>query len=116
MMDRASQVVIIAFLIGITLSFSVARRSERVEKIYGGLSARIFHHLAIIGYVSVLPAAFFGSLLVGPFKFGIPFAFVCLFVSFLCFGLYGLVERPARIGVIIEDRGWTEEDARTSGL
>ena len=115
-MDRSQIVVLVAFVIAATASVSTTRISKKKENIYGGLFAEVFHYLGVIAYLAVLPAALLGSLFVGPFKLGIPLALACLGVALLLFIGYAFVERSARVGLILEDRGWTEEDARSSGL
>ena len=115
-MDRSQIVVIVTLIIAFVASFPTVRISKEREGIYGGLVAELFHHLGVVAYLAVLPGALLGSFLVGPFKFGIPFAFLCLAVALLCFAGYAIVESPSRVGLVIEDHGWTEDDARSSGL
>lgn len=116
MMDRTQVIVLITLTIAVIASFPTARTSKKRELIYGGLLAEALHHLGVIAYIAVLPAALLGALFVGPFRFGIPFALSCLALALLFFAGYAFIERPARAGIVIQDRGWTEEDARSSGL
>lgn len=115
-MDRTQIVFVVILVLALAAAFPTVRLSKKRERIYGGLLAESFHFLGVVAYLAVLPAALLGSLLVGPLRFGIPLALSCLACALLFLAAYGAVERPARVGVTIEDRGWTEEDARSSGL
>jgi hypothetical protein len=110
-----------AFLIALVISsFAgayVALISHRAEKVRGGVLAHILHYFGAIGVVGTLPggiaaiargAGFLGILMV---------AVSFVLISVVSLWLYAMVERPARAGLPTqEDRGWTEQDARTSGL
>lgn len=115
-MDRSLLTLIIALGLGIILSFPAVRRSIKKEKIRGGTAAQLFHHLGVVTYIAVLPSALCGSFLVGPWVFGIPLALTFLLLTAFNMIMFAVAERPARIGLAEEDRGWTEEDARSSGM
>ncbi len=115
-MDRSVLVVIIVLAISIIGSFPASEISGKKEKILGGITARIFHHLGVGAYIGVAPAALLGSLLVGPLKFGIPLAFSFLAIAFLMLLLYGVVEHSARKGIEIDEHLWTQQDAKSSRL
>jgi len=116
-MDRTVLTLLITLAVIVLLSVPTARSSARRDKIYGGTGARVFHFLGAAIYIGVLPAALCGSILVGPFKLGIPLAFGLLALSFLLLMAYAIFERPARAASKpSEDRGWTAEDALKSGL
>ncbi|HSK87354.1 MAG TPA: hypothetical protein VK880_03315, partial [Anaerolineales bacterium] len=92
----------------VLLSIPIARRSARQAKINGGTGAQVFHFLGAAVYIGVIPAALCGSILVGPFKLGIPLALGLLAVSFLLLVGYAIFERPALAALKpAEDRGWT---------
>ncbi|MBZ0283315.1 MAG: hypothetical protein K8L97_21440 [Anaerolineae bacterium] len=115
-MDRSQIIIIISLAIGIVFCVPTVRRSIKKDKIYGGVLAEAFHYIAVAAYLSVLPAALLGSFLVGPFKLGIPLAFTFLGIALVALFFYALIEHPARANLVVEDRGWTEQDARSSGL
>lgn len=106
--------IIVVF--AVAASFPVAKSSQKRDKIYGGTAARSFHYLGVLSYLVVLPSALIGSILIGPLEFGIPVAVAALLVSIVCLMLYAVFEQPARAALPSEDHGWTEKDARTSGL
>lgn len=115
-MDNTTITVIVTALIGVLGSFPAAHISERRERIYGGLPAKLFHQIGIGFYLGIIPAALLGTFLVGPLRLGIPLAFTCLGIGLSMLFLYSIFERPARVGLVAEDHGWTEADARSSGL
>ena len=116
-MDRTLLTLLITLVAIVLFSVPIARRSARQDKIYGGAGAQVFHFLGAAVYIGVIPAALCGSILVGPFKLGIPLALGLLAVSFLLLISYAFFERPARAALKpTEDHGWTAEDALKSGL
>lgn len=116
-MDRAQVVLLITVIFAVVASFPVANQSRRKEAIHGGPLAIVFHHIGVTAYLGVLPSALIGSIVVGPFVYGIPVALFCLALAAFALLLYAVFEQPARAGLaVVEDRGWTEQDARTSGL
>jgi hypothetical protein len=116
-MDRSLLTLIIALGLAAVFCVPAARRSIAREKIHGGSVAESFHLAGVFAYLAVLPSALCGSFLVGPLEFGIPLALGFLALALLALFGYGVIERPARAKVTpTEDRGWTAEDARSSGL
>jgi ABC-type Co2+ transport system permease subunit len=115
-MDRSLIALVIVILAIAVFSLPVVRRSQSREKIHGGGLAQVFHFVAIAAYVGVVPAFLCGSILAGTSGFGLPVGFTLLIVCAVSLLAYAVIERPARDASITEDRGWTEEDARSSGL
>ena len=115
-MDRSLIALIIVVASIAVFSIPVARRSQQRNKVYGGGFAQVFHFIAIAAYVGVVPAFLCGSILAGASGFGLPVGFTLLIIAFGSLLAYAVVERPARSVSVQEDRGWTEEDARSSGL
>jgi hypothetical protein len=115
-MDRTQIIILTTLVIALVFSSRAAKASISKEKIYGGTIAKFFHYIGVVAYLGVLPAALLGSLLVGPFKLGIPLALIYLLAALVALLLYAVGERKARAGIQIEDQGWTEQDARSSGL
>lgn len=116
-MDRSQFVILFTLAFAVIASFPAVRSSKRKDKIMGGIMAEVFHHIGVAAYLGLVPAALIGSILVGPFELGIPLAFLCLGLGIVSLVLYAIFEKPARAALPkSEDRGWTEQDARTSGL
>jgi hypothetical protein len=116
-MDRTTLALMIVAAAILIFSIPAARRSANKDKIRGGSQASLFHLIGVAAYIGVLPSALCGSILVGPFRLGIPLALGFVALSFAALLGYSYFERPARQGLASqEDRGWTEEDARKSGL
>ncbi len=93
------------------------RSSLKRDPVRGGLGAQVFHYIGVSAFVCLLPGVL-TSLILGIAHFAVPIAISLLVVSLVSMFLYALFERPARAGlpVVQEDQGWTEEDARRSGL
>jgi hypothetical protein len=112
-MTRTEIVYLIIAVTVLLLTVPTARASVRKRTIYGGAPSQLFHTLGVAFYVAVLPAGICGTALVG-FAFGLPLLLIFLGLAFVSLLVYAVFERP----VIPEEthHGWTEEDARTSGL
>lgn len=115
-MDKSLLVIIITLACGIGFCVPAARRSVKRDAIYGGTLAEIFHYIGVAAYIAVPPSAILGSFLVGPLKLGIPLAFSYLGIAMVALLFYALIEHSARANRVVEDHGWTEQDARSSGL
>ncbi len=114
-MDRAQVIIAITLLFAAIASFPTAQRSKKQLAVYGGMAAEVFHHLSTIAYLAIIPAGLLGSLFVGP-AFGVPLALGFLALAFIALFFYAIIEKPARPLIADSERGWTQEDARTSGL
>lgn len=115
-MDRSQTIVLTTLILALLFSWRTVRASIRREKIHGGLPARIFHYVGVTAYLGVVPSALLGTIFVGPLKLGIPLALTYLLVALVALFLYAVWESSARANIVLEDRGWTEYDARSSGL
>lgn len=110
-------------MLGVSVAFGliigpfVARMSNKKEKIHGGLLAHIFHFIAVVLFVGLVPGVITG-IIVGEGLLVIPIAFAMLAVVYINVFLFALVENGPRKAALSKkvDRGWTEEDARKSGL
>lgn len=110
-------------MLGVSVAFGliigpfVARLSNQKEKIHGGLLAQIFHFIAVVLFVGLVPGVITG-IIVGEGLLVIPIAFAMLAFVYLNVFLFALVENGPRKAALSKkvDRGWTEEDARKSGL
>lgn len=116
--DIFIKAIAISMVIAVPLGPFIASRSAQKERIHGGLAAYALHLLASIALVGALPGVIASLVLGGGFKTAFPVALALIFTSLLVLVLFAIVERPARdkASAPQEDRGWTAEDARTSGL
>jgi len=115
-MDRTQIIILITLVIVAIGALPVSRKSRSKSPIYGGTPAEFFHFLGSAAYVGVLPAGLLGTLFVGFLRLGLPLALTYLGIAVACLFIYAFFERNARKGITVEDRGWTAEDARSSGL
>jgi hypothetical protein len=116
METRLLVTLLIIIVFAVFASLPVSRASQKRDKIRGGSLAKIFHFLGVLSYLMVLPSALVGSIVLGPLAFGVPMAVSALLISIVCLLLYAVFELPSRANQSEEDQGWTEKDARTSGL
>jgi cyanate permease len=106
--------------LGIGLTFAlifgifVARGSNQREPIHGGPLAQVFHYIGSSGVAGTLPVVLASLILGGGFGMAFPLALSFMATSLIALVIFAAIEQPARQN--IEDRGWTEQDARTSGL
>jgi peptidoglycan/LPS O-acetylase OafA/YrhL len=112
------QALTISLVFGIVVGALTARSSYRREPIYGGVLAHVLHIAGAIAYAAVLPAVLSALILGGGFRTAAPLALALVATSLLALTLFAVVERPVRNQRLNErdESGWTEEDARTSGL
>jgi hypothetical protein len=114
---RVWEAFLISLVISLFLAAYVALISHRADQVRGGALAHVLHYLGAIGVVGTLPGGI-AAIARGGGILGIVMvavAFVLIAVVFLW--LYAMVEKPARdLLAQQEDHGWTEKDARTSGL
>lgn len=109
--------ILIGLGLAIVLGLLTARSSNRRDKIHGGPLAHFFHYIGAGMFVAVPPMVL-ASAIYTHLDFGAILLIVVGFfiVSYVSLLIYAYVERPALARVQAEDRGWTEADARTSGL
>ncbi len=124
-------VVLIALLALVAwLGWQVHRRSISQRPIHGGAAAAIFNFLSGLCFVAILPTVCASVLVLHPDMVdvaGITFSpiiviLVCLALLSLVFSiLFALFERRPLENVLNENalreaQGWTEQDAKSSGL
>jgi hypothetical protein len=114
-MTRTEIVYLIIVVAVLLLTVPTARASIRKRKIYGGTPSQLFHFLGVAFYIAVLPAGVCGTALVG-FGFGLPLLLIFLALAFVSLFIFAVFERPLIHNEPNVSRGWTEEDARSSGL
>jgi hypothetical protein len=115
-MTTTQQIIIaIVVILGVVGSFPASRLSIQRSPIYGGWISRMFHHLGVGSYIAVIPSGILGSLFVG-IGFGLGLVGIFLLMTALSLYLFALVERPHHMNQVVQDKGWTEADARASGM
>lgn len=118
MSERELFVLALMAVFGVFFGWRTAQSSLKREPIHGGAGAQTFHLLGAAAFVAVLPGVLCG-LVLGVVHTIIPIAIGLVITALLSMLGYAVFERPARPAVAVapqEDRGWTEEDARKSGL
>ncbi|MCY4146267.1 MAG: hypothetical protein OXE95_11135 [Chloroflexi bacterium] len=117
-------------LLALRLGWLAHRRSASRQPIYGGMLSLMFNYLSSVCFVAILPTVLMTALVLHPPPVelaGIIWSPLLLAVVGLGLGslvfaiLHALVERaPLQSAeaqqAVSEARGWTEADARTSGL
>lgn len=116
-MDNLVLTLIIGYSLGALLGILVMRKALEAEKIYAGPPAAVFQYLACATFSSEIPLLIAGLIL--GLGFGVVLVALSTFaVTFLLLVIFALIEYGPRQAALSnrEDRGWTETDARTSGL
>lgn len=116
--------ILIGLVFGLVAGVFTARASERRDPIYGGAGARALHYLTAAIFTAS-PIAVIGSLFAmddvgfwARLGTAVLIALTFLVISHVIGVGFAALERPARERALAQqtERGWTEEDARTSGL
>lgn len=113
-MDTPLLALLIGLGFGLVLGYFTARSSARREKIYGGQAAMIFHYIGAAAVTGVLPVVLSSLILGGGFGTAFPLAISFMLTGFLSLVIFAIIEQPARSVQLA--KGWTEQDARTSGM
>jgi hypothetical protein len=114
---RVRDAFLVSLVISIFLGGWVALVSHRADQVRGGTLSHILHYLGAIGVVGTLPGGIAAIALGAGFLGIVIVAVAFVLISVVSLWLYALVEHPARAAhATHEDRGWTEQDARKSGL
>ena len=122
--------LIVLVAIGLRLGLLVHQRSGVNKTIHGGALSQLLNLLSGMCFVAILPTVCLSVLILHPeaLSFGgltwHPILFIVISLglgSFVFALLHALVERaPLQRAELeaaaVEARGWTEEDAKTSGL
>ena len=113
-MDRTLLGLLIGLGFGLVLGYFTARSSAQREKIYGGQTALIFHYIGAAAVTGILPLVLATLILGGGFSTAFPLAVSFMVTGFLALVIFAIIEQPARSAQV--SKGWTEQDARTSGM
>ena len=129
-MDTNTIGLIVLILLVLGLGYVVNQHSLKREPVYGGTPAIVFNFLSGLFFVAILPTVCMSVLVLHPAHVnvaGIIFNPVLLAVivfavlSLLSAVLFAVVEKAPLEKALAEQasreaEGWTEEDAKTSGL
>ncbi len=115
-MENAPLALGIGLAFALTLGALTARSSNRREPIHGGPLAQLFHYIGAAGVTGTLPVVLASLILGGGFELAFPLAVSFMITCFVSLVIFAAIEQPAKLKVVDEDQGWTEADARTSGL
>lgn len=117
-MDKAQTALLIGVGFAVIFGFLTARSSNKREKIYAGPLAHIFHYIGAGSFTGVLPVVLASLIVGGGFELAFPLGVIFVLVSLGALVLFAVVEKPARDEALrnAKDRGWTKEDAVSSGL
>lgn len=116
-METQYIVLLLGILFGLGLGIRTEQSSSKREPVYGGGSARFFHYL-MSATATAMPVTIIACAIAGGIIFAIVVA-VCLATTLWGSALaFASVERSARETALAQKaaQGWTEQDARTSGL
>lgn len=109
--------LLVGLVFGLIVGPLTARSSIRREKIYGGTPAKLLHLLASGMYVATPPTILTGVIVGVGLKTLFPLALLLIFGSLGILIIFAIFEKQARPAPDAKsERGWTAEDARTSGL
>ncbi len=114
----AQQIVYVAGVaFSVIFGYFTARSANRREAVYGGPPAQAAHYVAAAAMTG-LPLTVLATAITSGLLAAVSTALV--FLAFTWGGLltFAYFEGPAREAALAAqtDRGWTEEDARSSGL
>ena len=129
-MDTNTIGLIVLVVLVLGLGYVVNQHSTKRKPIYGGSASRFFNFLIGLFFVAILPTVCMSVLVLHPEMMviaGITFNPIVLIVfgfailSLLSAVLFAIVEKSPMESALAEQakreaQGWTEEDARTSGL
>jgi hypothetical protein len=117
--------IIFGVMFGLVAGFFVQRSSNNRDPIYGGGAARALHYIGASA-VSAMPVTVIGVVItthgMGGIWVRLGYALLTALslsaVMYTTMFIFATIERPAREQALRQkaESGWTEEDARTSGL
>ena len=116
-MDKLALSLLIGLVIGIPLGLYVSMVSNRHEAVKGGTLAQVFHALGAIILCGALPGVLVEVFTGAGFLNAVVFGLSSFALAFLSLCAYAIFERPTiKQAAAAEDRGWTAEKAKSSGL
>jgi len=128
-MDTIDVIAVLALVVfGMVAGFFVSRHSQSRQPIHGGPLARVLNYAASALLISLAPTMLTMIFIIHPAPLYIgetrlpPILILVVIAASLMGGAllllmpYGMIEASAKASITEEDRGWTEQDARSSGL
>ncbi len=117
-MSALQQALLVGLVFGLGAGYFTARASERREAIYGGQASRIAHYITASLFTGLPIAVLFTAIWVERWWAPLPVALSLLVVVNVSAYIFAVLERPAREQALTQkaQQGYTEADARTSGL
>ena len=128
-MDTIDVIAVLALVIfGVVAGFFVSRHSQSRQPIHGGPVARVLNYAASALLISLAPTMltmifivhpdplYIGDTRLPPILLLVVIAVGLMGSALLLLLPYGMIEAAAKTPITEEDRGWTEQDARSSGL
>lgn len=116
-MDSQQIALLVGIVVAVVLGVPTARSSAHREPLYGGMLPGLFHYVACCA-IAGLPFAVLGTVFTAGLWSAIQVAITFLLVMYTSLFLFAATEHAARAQALAvhDEHGWTEEDARTSGL
>jgi glucose uptake protein GlcU len=114
--DKTLEVILLGALCGVIFGIYIHGRAEKDEKTVSGPAPKALNFLASCAFGAIFPSVIVGLIVRAGFGIAFPVAMGFLVISLVILFFYSLMERPARALVAPKKEGWTEEDARSSGL
>jgi hypothetical protein len=111
--------ILIAFIIALIGGYFISRKAAAHEKIYGGTIPTVLNYIVSAAMISIAPSVLCSTLVLhNGFWFSIGMVAVIFVIAVGSSMIFAVFENGARKAALSKkvDRGWTEEDARTSGL
>lgn len=108
--------IAVGIIAGILIGSRVAKKSLGDEAIYGDSLSRTLHWLACVAFSGAFPSVLTEIIVGRQFWQGVALAFSFVGISFVFLVAFALVESAPRSRALADDRGWTADKARTSGL
>lgn len=128
-MDTVDVIAILALVVfGVVAGFFVSRHSQSRLPIHGGPGAKALNFAASALLISLAPTMltmifiihpdplYIGETRLPPILLLVLIAVGMMGSALLLLLPYAVMETNAKLPVTEEDRGWTEQDARSSGL
>lgn len=117
-MSNALQALLVDIVFALIVGYFVARRANEKESTRGGTPALALNYIASGAMIAILPAILINSFVFhNGWGFNVLYALGSVATALLALMGYAVIEMPARAHQKpAEDHGWTEEDARKSGL
>jgi cobalamin synthase len=111
-------IVIVALVIfGLVFGFLTARSSHQRDTVHGGMMAQFFQYIASALWATLTPTVLTSVIVLDvPLLQALLIAVAMLAIAFLATLLHAVFEKPALDKLEQEDRGWTAQDAVSSGL